>query len=676
MALGIYIIGKEQETIQEARHKFQNNIRLLEKNTSSAIIDIQTFIATGDENFNQSYNTQKSQTIGQKPWLDGRLFSVIKTLSQAAQTEEETKYLSDITQTLSVLEKNETKAINAMLGLFDDGYGRYNRRAEPDTMMAMHVLHGATYQETLLEFKTSINNYYKLVDKRLNDNIVLLNDNITFTAFWADIFLFIILTMIILNYLLFHKRFLSQLKQLKTDINSIASGNYNIKIAINSQDEIADIQRTVQLTAQSLSSKADFVENVGKQNFESNFTPVSDSDLMGIALLEMREKLKLARKNENKRKLEEKQRSWISNGLAKFSEILRQNSDIEDLSEEIITHLVKYLDATLAALFTINKDNPDDIFIELVSAFAYDRKRIMQKRIELNEGILGRVYDEGVTVHMTEIPSDYIKIKSGLGGSTPNSLVVVPLVLNDNILGMIEIATLETFAPHQIQFVEELGQSLATTLASIEMNIKTKMLLEVSEKQSIELSEKEEILRQNIEEIQSNQENIISREAKSKKKTEELLLLQKTLNQKNNDQQREIAKLVDDNNQYLSGLKTQKNRLNNILQKNLDGVVAINAKGEISFFNEKAGSIWGYATHEVLGQNVKILMPDEFATNHDTYIQNYLKSGMPKIIGTGRKVEILKKDNTKTTVFLWIIDTSDSEHNSFTAFIRETGKIT
>jgi len=72
-----------------------------------------------------------------------------------------------------------------------------------------------------------------------------------------------------------------------------------------------------------------------------------------------------------------------------------------------------------------------------------------------------------VKIFITEVPKDYIKIKSGLGQDDPKSLLIVPMKLNENVIGVIEIASLERFENFQIDFIERIGNSMASSLATL-----------------------------------------------------------------------------------------------------------------------------------------------------------------------------------------------------------------
>lgn len=88
----------------------------------------------------------------------------------------------------------------------------------------------------------------------------------------------------------------------------------------------------------------------------------------------------------------------------------------------------------------------------------------MKKQIFSGEGLVGRAFQEGETIFLTDIPEDYIKIKSGLGENKPKNLLIVPLKVNEEINGIIEIASLKEILPHQIEFTEKICNSIASSL--------------------------------------------------------------------------------------------------------------------------------------------------------------------------------------------------------------------
>ena len=89
-------------------------------------------------------------------------------------------------------------------------------------------------------------------------------------------------------------------------------------------------------------------------------------------------------------------------------------------------------------------------------------------------------------INLTEIPDNYIEITSGLGKSNPNNLILVPLILNDEIYGVIELASFELFDEHHIEYLEQSAESIASIVSSMQINITTKALLEKTQVQAEE----------------------------------------------------------------------------------------------------------------------------------------------------------------------------------------------
>jgi HAMP domain-containing protein len=305
-------------------------------------------------------------------------------------------------------------------------------------------------------------------------------------------------------------------------------------------DEIGEMAGALNSLIRGLKETTDFALEIGKGNFESPFVPLSADDDLGNTLLEMRTNLKHATIEAAKRKEEDDQRNWASQGVAKFSDILRQNNDnMEKLSYDIISNLVKYCDANQGGLFLINDDDQDNPFIEMSSAYAFNRKKVLEKRIEMGTGLIGRAIQESETIYMTDIPNDYINITSGLGDDNPKSLLIVPLIVNQTVYGVIELASFKAIPKYQVDFIQKIGENIASTLSTVKINIRTAQLLETTKQQAEEMGAQEEEMRQNMEELQATQEESSRREAELEKKVAEFEKFKK--------QQQSFIKKLDGN---------------------------------------------------------------------------------------------------------------------------------
>ncbi|HVD99359.1 MAG TPA: GAF domain-containing protein [Cytophagaceae bacterium] len=203
---------------------------------------------------------------------------------------------------------------------------------------------------------------------------------------------------------------------------------------------------------------------------------------------------------------QEKQRSWITEGLGKFVDILRKDqSKKEELYQHILSSLVRYLKANQGGIFILTNNGVEPI-LELVACYAYERKKILEKTVRIGEGLLGQCFLEEQTTMYTDIPPFYTTITSGMGEATPGCLLLVPLKFNDNVMGVLEIASFQKFQQYEIDFVEKLSESIASVCYNIQNGEKAKALLMESEQREQVLKEQEEELRQNLEELIATQE--------------------------------------------------------------------------------------------------------------------------------------------------------------------------
>ncbi|MBN2814102.1 MAG: GAF domain-containing protein [Bacteroidales bacterium] len=297
-------------------------------------------------------------------------------------------------------------------------------------------------------------------------------------------------------------------------------------------DELGLMAKALNNLVKGLTNIFNFSVDIGKGNFNSNFDPLSEEDVLGHSLLDMRNELKKASEEETRRKDEDEQRNWAAQGVAKFSDILRTNTnELSELSYSIISNLVKYTNSNQGGIYIINDNDKDNPFIEMMASYAYDRRKFITRRIEIGEGLVGRCYQEKEKIYLTDIPHDYMKITSGLGEDSPRALLIVPLVYNDVIYGLVEIASFEPYPAHVIEFIERIGESIAATISSSKSQIQTALLLEQSQQQAEEMSSQEEEMRQNMEELRATQEQSARREEELQLEVEELKRRLKELTQ-------------------------------------------------------------------------------------------------------------------------------------------------
>ena len=253
-----------------------------------------------------------------------------------------------------------------------------------------------------------------------------------------------------------------------------------------------------------------FLLNLNKQYEEINKKLLSESEAKNESMHKNEQILKNSLKELEQARVEDEKRNWTTKGIAEIGHILREN-ETEDIYSEIIKHIVDFVGANQGGIY-ISDFSKEPVVLHLEGCYAYGRKKYVDKQIEAGEGLLGQCYMEGSISHITEVPEGYIEITSGLGEATPNSLILIPLKLNEKVEGVIELASFEFFDNYQIAFLEKIAESLALFIANKRTNEQTKKLLQESKTASETLRSQEQEMRNSFEELQATKEEMEKKE--------------------------------------------------------------------------------------------------------------------------------------------------------------------
>ncbi len=227
---------------------------------------------------------------------------------------------------------------------------------------------------------------------------------------------------------------------------------------------------------------------------------------LSTALNRLKETLLRNRELEQKRRLDEQQRNWISTGLAEFGDILRLHArEMETLTYSVISALVGYLDANQGAFF-LTQENGEERYLDMWACHAYDRRKYPDRRIKWGEGLIGAAAMEKMGYYTDKIGDGYLTITSGLGKANPNYLLIEPLLWNEKVFGILEIASFKPMEDYKIQFVQRVAENIATTINTMESNLRTEQLLKETQAQAEQLARQEETVRQNMDALKLAQE--------------------------------------------------------------------------------------------------------------------------------------------------------------------------
>lgn len=331
---------------------------------------------------------------------------------------------------------------------------------------------------------------------------------------WGIVFIILLSAAIFGTILsLFSRSIRRNLNILRDSTAELVAGRFPQEIFHPGNNEFSDITGQLNRFIKSLQNKAGFAEDLAEGREPKPLEALSSEDSLANSLINLKKNLQEARKEEEKHRLSREERRWTNEGIAKFGDLLRiHNKDISSLVENVIQELVNYLGASAGGVFLLD-NKVEDPSLELIASFAFDRKKYHKKTFRFGEGLIGTCAIEKEKIFLSEIPEDYINISSGLGETKPSCLLLMPLQLEDITLGVLEIASLRVFADFEIEFVENLAESIASAVSTVQMNMRTSELLEQSQEQAREMAKQEDIMRQNMEELQTTQEESARRES-------------------------------------------------------------------------------------------------------------------------------------------------------------------
>jgi len=296
-------------------------------------------------------------------------------------------------------------------------------------------------------------------------------------------------------------------------VQKLTYGKMPLFKASGASGEIGELERNLEKHVANLEALAAFARSMATGDFTGKFEKLGNEDELGKALLSLKGSLMDSLNDSESRRRKEENRTWAAQGLAKFSNLFQQAEDnLKDLSIVLMRELVGYTEADVGALFiAMESEEEGGPCLELFGSYAFDREKYVHRTFKFGEGLVGRAALEKDVIYVTDLPPEYIKIRSGLGEDVPSSILLIPVILDNNVLGVIELASLGEIPPHQIEFIRQLGDVLATTLAKVKANLQTKKLFEQTKKQAEALASQDQVFRKKMEQLEKAQQDSAQR---------------------------------------------------------------------------------------------------------------------------------------------------------------------
>jgi CheY-like chemotaxis protein/signal transduction histidine kinase/HAMP domain-containing protein len=245
------------------------------------------------------------------------------------------------------------------------------------------------------------------------------------------------------------------------------------------------------------------------------------------------------------------EQEWLNSNLARFSGMLQGQRDLRTVSRLIMSELTPLLGSHHGAFFMLERGDDDEAGdggeLRLIATYGYKERKTVANRFAVGEGLVGQAALEGKTILLSEAPPDYIRIASGLGEAEPASIVVLPVLFEDQVLAVIELASFARFSTVQLALLEQLAETIGVVLSTISATMRTEELLAQSQQLTQELQSQSEELQAQQEELQQTNKEL-EEQAATLKASEELLQQQQEELQQTNEELEEKAALLEEQN--------------------------------------------------------------------------------------------------------------------------------
>ena len=372
-----------------------------------------------------------------------------------------------------------------------------------------------------------------------------------------------------------------QVRGIAKVVTAVANGDLERKLTVEAKGEIAELADTINSMTDTLATFADQVTTVarevgveGKLGGQANVpgaagtwrdltdnvnglaanlttqvraiaevsTAVTKGDLTRSIAVEAQGEVAKLKDNINEmiinlRETTQKntEQDWLKTNLARFTRMLQGQRDMTTVSQMVLSELAPLVDAQ-QGVFYVNNGNNGSALMKLLGSYAFTERKNLANEFKPGQGLVGQCVLERERILLTNVPDDYIHIGSGLGQGTPLNIIVLPVLFENEVKAVIELASFNRFNDTHLTFLDQLTESIGIVLNTIEANTRTEQLLQQSQALATELQSQQDELKKTNEQLE--------KQAESLRESEELLKSQQEELQQTNEELQEKATLL------------------------------------------------------------------------------------------------------------------------------------
>ena len=372
-----------------------------------------------------------------------------------------------------------------------------------------------------------------------------------------------------------------QVRGIAKVVTAVANGDLERKLTVEAKGEIAELADTINSMTDTLATFADQVTTVarevgveGKLGGQANVpgaagtwrdltdnvnglaanlttqvraiaevsTAVTKGDLTRSIAVEAQGEVAKLKDNINEmiinlRETTQKntEQDWLKTNLARFTRMLQGQRDMTTVSQMVLSELAPLVNAQ-QGIFYVNGSNNGQPLMKLLGSYAFTERKNLANEFRPGQGLVGQCILERERILLTNVPDDYIHISSGLGEARPLNIIVLPVLFENEVKAVIELASFNRFNDTHLTFLDQLTESIGIVLNTIEANTRTEQLLQQSQALATELQSQQDELKKTNEQLE--------KQAESLRESEELLKSQQEELQQTNEELQEKATLL------------------------------------------------------------------------------------------------------------------------------------
>ncbi len=227
------------------------------------------------------------------------------------------------------------------------------------------------------------------------------------------------------------------------------------------------------------------------------------------------------------------EQDWLKTNLARFTGMLQGQRDLGTVGRMLLSELAPLVNAQQGVIYQMEEEDNDSGKLALLSAFAGDGKDGHLRQLTIGEGLIGQCALEKRRMLITDLPPDRtMPIRSGLFEAVPRNVIVLPILFEDRVKAVIELASLSIFTASHLAFLEQLTSSIGIVLNSIEATMQTEGLLKQSQQLAAELQAQQKELQQTNEQLAQKAQQLAEQNVEVERKNQEIEQARRALEEK------------------------------------------------------------------------------------------------------------------------------------------------